>query len=1030
MKKLAFILLLLPSLLMAEDIITINLSVKATPVDTETVTINGSVRTWKDTVTALGTEIATTNSPANAATNLNLHLNSYPDDPFHTTTVNGTNVAILGFPGDAMVASITGTWADITYTTNDAGGVLDGMIVRVPYSIEASSNQLYVAYELVRYLNQSTNAFDGLQGTLLNLTNGTWWNGNWTDGYATNLSVENLSVPGNGSQSVKVGTASTAEGDQSVALGVIAESYGDGSIALGWGALVGVNYESGIAIGRDVSTSGTNGVGIGYLANVGGYRGVGIGYNARANGFHSVAIGPDSISGYDFSTVIGAYATATEDNQIMLGTGTNIVQVPGRLVPSGNGITNGTMTGRWTNSGSYATPANVITTLANGDNSLVLSDYVTYIRLSGSISTDSTLDGLTNGWEGRTLLVENDEGYDLTITDESGLEAFPRNRIVTPTGEDVDFPDDAFASFIYDDTADRWKLSWLYSASTNGGGGLSSVALDDLTDVETNNAGMTDGDVLTWDETTQMWTNAVAPGAAGGDSITVDSVAQVDPDFNDGGDIDFSAAANVITATIKADSVDPAHMADGDHGDFSIASNVATLDADVVGTAEMADADHGDISWSGGTASIDSGVIVNADINASAAIDATKIGNGTVTSTEFQYVGDVTSLIQAQLDGKQAFDSLLADIADLSDPGVDRILYWDDSTGDIVWLEVGSGLSISGTVLSATGGGGGEANYNGLADSTTNTTTDFGLIYGKLGVTNLLINLIEGDGHVDLSLANSSNLQFSVASTVTLDTEWDTSAEILAAVGDETGSGALVFGTSPTIVTPTIASFANSTHDHEDAAGGGTLAAAALPAAIIYSTEIDTSSELATIVTDETGSGALVFGTSPAFTTVITLPNGADAPSAVSTEGHLFWDSDDDALAGNDGSADVALPFIQSETFTIMEPDQVQPINDTVLLKHFNAETYPNGVTIKDLIVTASASNSDSYAFEEWSSTAKVSDIETGIAFSASTRVEDDGTLADSAMAADNYIMVNLPGTPTDIAYVAVTVTWTVNANN
>lgn len=49
------------------------------------------------------------------------------------------------------------------------------------------------------------------------------------------------------------------------------------------------------------------------------------------------------------------------------------------------------------------------------------------------------------------------------------------------------------------------------------------------------------------------------------------------------------------------------------------------------------------------------------------------------------------------------------------------------------------------------------------------------------------------------------------------------SANLATAITDETGSGALVFGTSPTIVTPTIASFANATHNHQNAAGGGTL---------------------------------------------------------------------------------------------------------------------------------------------------------------------------------------------------------------
>lgn len=52
------------------------------------------------------------------------------------------------------------------------------------------------------------------------------------------------------------------------------------------------------------------------------------------------------------------------------------------------------------------------------------------------------------------------------------------------------------------------------------------------------------------------------------------------------------------------------------------------------------------------------------------------------------------------------------------------------------------------------------------------------------------------------------------------------SANLAAALTDETGfsSGALaVFSKSPTIETPTIASFTNATHNHTNAAGGGTL---------------------------------------------------------------------------------------------------------------------------------------------------------------------------------------------------------------
>lgn len=43
----------------------------------------------------------------------------------------------------------------------------------------------------------------------------------------------------------------------------------------------------------------------------------------------------------------------------------------------------------------------------------------------------------------------------------------------------------------------------------------------------------------------------------------------------------------------------------------------------------------------------------------------------------------------------------ILDIAALTDPGADRLVFWDDSAGDLVYLELGTGLSITGTTLSA-----------------------------------------------------------------------------------------------------------------------------------------------------------------------------------------------------------------------------------------------------------------------------------------------------------------------------------------
>lgn len=49
--------------------------------------------------------------------------------------------------------------------------------------------------------------------------------------------------------------------------------------------------------------------------------------------------------------------------------------------------------------------------------------------------------------------------------------------------------------------------------------------------------------------------------------------------------------------------------------------------------------------------------IVNADIASNAAIEATKIGSGTVSNAEYSYLDGVTSSIQTQLDGKQGTGS-------------------------------------------------------------------------------------------------------------------------------------------------------------------------------------------------------------------------------------------------------------------------------------------------------------------------------------------------------------------------------------
>lgn len=126
----------------------------------------------------------------------------------------------------------------------------------------------------------------------------------------------------------------------------------------------------------------------------------------------------------------------------------------------------------------------------------------------------------------------------------------------------------------------------------------------------------------------------------------------------------------------------------------------------------------------------------------------------------------------------QAQSSGLQQISDLADPNADRLLFWDDSAGAHAYLTVGANLSITGTTISATGGGGG------------------------------------GD-----ALTTNPLSQFAAT----------TSSQLSGVISDETGSGALVFGTSPTLTTPTLSGLV--TKDGADVITPSAMAALAVDVA-------------------------------------------------------------------------------------------------------------------------------------------------------------------------------------------------------
>ena len=126
--------------------------------------------------------------------------------------------------------------------------------------------------------------------------------------------------------------------------------------------------------------------------------------------------------------------------------------------------------------------------------------------------------------------------------------------------------------------------------------------------------------------------------------ITVAKMAanSIDSDQYVDGSIDnvHLAADSVNGAKIADDAIDSEHYTDGSIDTVHIADANITL-------AKLA-------SNSVNSSKIVDDSIVNADINSSAAIDATKIHDGSISNTEFSYLNGVSSAIQTQIDTKAA----------------------------------------------------------------------------------------------------------------------------------------------------------------------------------------------------------------------------------------------------------------------------------------------------------------------------------------------------------------------------------------
>ena len=191
--------------------------------------------------------------------------------------------------------------------------------------------------------------------------------------------------------------------------------------------------------------------------------------------------------------------------------------------------------------------------------------------------------------------------------------------------------------------------------------------------------------------------------------------------------------------------------------------------------------------------------------------------------------------------------------------------------------------------------------------------------------------------------------------------------------------------------------------DHTFTASGTGDAVFVVPADSIGPSEIDSTT------------GVYDFGA----VTSLEIPNAADP--AVTVEGQIAYDTDDDAFEVFDGTASRLVPTLVAYDIWIQDPELETA--DEIAIFHADADMFPHGFKLVNVQFTLNADAAYTLVFEEWAGDppAATNDIESVTTGAADSYMEILTTgIDDSDIAADAYIYLHFPATDIDWIHVKI----------